>query len=153
MINTETIKNLGLKDIHLGAEPTLVQEYITYGVLAVIAVALLLYIVIRLCPIAMALKSILVAFFKSKKFPQDLNLLLKQTAIKLYKREQVARLIGADWLNFLDHKSLSNFKGFADRWDELLYSRCEVTKRDQRALLINSILWIFSNFWRALWLK
>ena len=70
-----------------------------------------------------------------------------------YKRDQVAKLIGDDWLNFLDHRSLSNFSSFRDRWDELLYSQCEVTRKEKRSLLINSILWILSNFWRALWLK
>lgn len=153
MVSSETIKNLGLKDIHTGPEPTALREFLIYGSLAVIAVIAAAYIIYRLVPVFRALLSFISAYFKSSRYPQELNRLLKDSCMIFYKRDQVAKLIGNDWLNFLDHRSLSNFSSFRDRWDELLYSQCEVTRKEKRSLLINSILWILSNFWRALWLK
>ena len=163
MVNTETIKNLGLKDIHVGSEPALIHEYIICGALVLFLVLLAAYAVYRLWPVFKAALAMIIVFFKSVKYPQELNSLLKETSLKLYKRDQVAKLTGRDWLDFLDRRSLSNFRslkrdwaivlivGFADRWDEILYSRCDITRGERRSLLINSLLWILSNFWRALW--
>ncbi|MCR4553660.1 MAG: DUF4381 domain-containing protein [Succinivibrionaceae bacterium] len=151
MVNTETIKNLGLKDIHVGSEPALIHEYIICGALVLFLVLLAAYAVYRLWPVFKAALAMIIVFFKSVKYPQELNSLLKETSLKLYKRDQVAKLTGRDWLDFLDRRSLSNFRSFADRWDEILYSRCDITRGERRSLLINSLLWILSNFWRALW--
>lgn len=151
MVNTETIKNLGLKDIHVGSEPALIHEYIICGALVLFLVLLAAYAVYRLWPVFKAALAMIIVFFKSVKYPQELNALLKETSLKLYKRDQVAKLTGRDWLDFLDRRSLSNFRSFADRWDEILYSRCDITRGERRSLLINSLLWILSNFWRALW--
>ena len=151
MVNTETIKNLGLKDIHVGSEPALIHEYIICGALVLFLVLLAAYAVYRLWPVFKAALAMIIVFFKSVKYPQELNSLLKETSLKLYKRDQVAKLTGRDWLDSLDRRSLSNFRSFADRWDEILYSRCDITRGERRSLLINSLLWILSNFWRALW--
>ena len=151
MVNTETIKNLGLKDIHVGSEPALIHEYIICGALVLFLVLLAAYAVYRLWPVFKAALAMILVFFISVQYPQELNSLLKETSLKLYKRDQVAKLTGRDWLDFLDRRSLSNFRSFADRWDEILYSRCDITRGERRSLLINSLLWILSNFWRALW--
>ena len=151
MVNTETIKNLGLKDIHVGSEPALIHEYIICGALVLFLVLLAAYAVYRLWPVFKAALAMIIVFFKSVKYPQELNSLLKETSLKLYKRDQVAKLTGRDWLDFLDRRSLSNFRSFADRWDEILYSRGDITRGERRSLLSNSLLWILSNFWRALW--
>ena len=142
---------LGLKDIHVGSEPALIHEYIICGALVLFLVLLAAYAVYRLWPVFKAALAMIIVFFKSVKYPQELNSLLKETSLKLYKRDQVAKLTGRDWLDFLDRRSLSNFRSFADRWDEILYSRCDITRGERRSLLINSLLWILSNFWRALW--
>ena len=51
MVNTETIKNLGLKDIHVGSEPALIHEYIICGALVLFLVLLAAYAVYRLWPV------------------------------------------------------------------------------------------------------
>lgn len=153
MYTTEQIKTLGLKGIHLGDKPLIISDFVIYSIPMIILFVLVVFFIIRIYPIVKVTVQIIYLYFRSSKFPQEVNKNLKIIAIYLKGRVNVANLSSTKWLEFLDNKSLSNFTKMDPKWNELLYGKKEINLKEKNTIFLNAILWIISNFWRALWFK
>ncbi len=148
MYNVEEIKNLGLKDIHLGAEPTNLSTYLWYALAVVVCIIVLVLFLRHIIPTIRELKDLTMAFTRSSSFVTDLNRILKTSCLRYYPQERIASLSGEKWIDFLDHTGMSNFTKFKNDWDGIFYGSHILTKQEKRALYRNAMLWLCSNFWR-----
>jgi hypothetical protein len=148
MYNVDEIKNLGLKDIHLGAEPTNLGLYAMYLLAAVAAVAVLVFLLVRIIPVLKDVLRLTKMFFKSSSFVADMNRLMKESCGRYFPKEKYASLSGKKWIEFLDRTGICNFSGIVDDWDALLYSNHILTKQERRRLYRHGLLWLCSNLWR-----
>ncbi|MBQ8706999.1 MAG: DUF4381 domain-containing protein [Succinivibrionaceae bacterium] len=148
MYNVEEIKNLGLKDIHLGAEPTNLSLYLWYGLLSAAAIALAVFILLRTVPVLKDMIRLTRAFYRSDSFASDLNLILKDAGLRYFPRDRIASLAGRNWTEFLDRTGLCSFTKSFDDWDGMLYGNRILTRQERRRLYRHGMLWLCSNLWR-----
>ncbi len=153
MYTTEEIKNLGLKDIHVGALPSSMGSWIIIIVATIAIFTIILMVVHHFKPVAINMFSLLKCYFKSDNFACDLNKILKVAAIRSYAPETIASLSGEKWTNFLDKTGHTHFSTLVSDWNALLYGNGVITSSEKFALLRNGLLWLFANSWRTQWSK
>lgn len=148
MYKVEEISNLGLKDIHLGAEPTNMGLYITYILVALIVLVVLILLLIRVVPVIRDLFRLTRIFFSSSSFVADMNRLLKESCGRYFPKERYASLSGKKWIDFLDGTGICHFSKIVEDWDSLLYGEHILTRQEKRKLYRHGVLWLCSNLWR-----
>lgn len=80
---------------------------------------------------------------QNREFVNATNILLKQMAIAVYGRAEVANLIGKDWVNFLDSKSTAtNFRDLGKLFYRASLTQEEVLNEHRDTLLIQTKKWI-----------
>jgi len=103
-----------LRDIHLPPWPTVWPPAPGWWVLAVLAVclgALLIRVAVRYYRRRQRQRRIIAALYQARdnyaaydtpRFAAEVSMLLRRVALHRFPRQQVASLIGTDWLEFLD---------------------------------------------------
>lgn len=76
---------------------------------------------------------------------------LKETSLHCYSREQIAKLHGAAWLDWLDQQAGGHFLQFASDWDSLTYGGVSLSDEAAEALLRECRHWLHYQFRRRLW--
>lgn len=75
----------------------------------------------------------------------EINLLLRQTAMTYYSRQQVASLTGKQWLSFLDNQLAEKHRGFvalSDDWQQGLFSARELEQYAFNECYQQATLWL-----------
>ncbi len=148
MYNVEEIKNLGLKDIHVGPDPTDLGVYLWIAAGAVLCLALL-WVILRHCiPVFRDLSHLTSAFLRADNFAGEMGRILKNAALRYFPREKVASLSGTRWLEFLDHTGLCHLSRTVSDWDSMAYGGHILTRSERRSLYRQGFLWLCSNVWR-----
>jgi hypothetical protein len=136
-----------LKDIHPAPPPGL-------SLLAWIAIAVLLAMVPiaiwmgmqwkRNAPFRKAGKELsnIAAGASAELFGSELNRWLKQTALLIWPREEIAALHGKQWLEFLSQHGNTDFLSFAANWESWVYGVHPIPDETKKLLIEHARIWL-----------
>ncbi|MCW8330198.1 DUF4381 domain-containing protein [Photobacterium sp. SDRW27] len=122
--------SLPLADVHLPPAPGFWPLAWGWWLCILIALAGLFFLIFKLKQHLQQQEARKEALLHLKKMNNpsqfnEINLLLRQTAMTYYPREQVAGLTGQHWLAFLDSQLKEQHRGFialSDNWQQGLFS-------------------------------
>ncbi len=149
----EAIAALNLKDIHLGAEPFVLNEYVWWAAIAVIAILLLAVSFCMIAPQIRFMTKLIKAYRSGEGYAARMNAAIKDAAMFYLRDPKIGAMSSKPWLSYLDSKGYSKFSKFSDMWDAVLYGQHPLTNAEKRSLLKNGLGWIFSQIWRLRWFR
>lgn len=144
-----------LRDIHTGPfpEPALwCQSGFWIALLLLLLLAFIAWRTGRLLPAAIQLIRLHGKMMQPDWLTQ-LNLWLKQTALLIVVRDQVAPRHGADWLQFLDQLGHTRLLQFAPQWQACLYGGHPLPRSQAQSIHRQCRRWLLVLMWRRLCLR